>query len=70
MFKWPANNEPPKTPNPKAIVDGPWAAKEVVYGTAALGAGAYYIGAKGPATYLLLSALVLYMQREQMLPWQ
>lgn len=55
---------------PKAIVEGPWATKEVVYGTAGLGAAAYYIGARSAGTYLMLSALVLYMQREQMLPWQ
>lgn len=62
-------NHPPKY-SKRAIVEGPWASKTTAYTLMGLGAVAYLNAQQTIGSALVLGGIIVYMQNEQLLPWQ
>ena len=61
--------KPPKYTK-RAVVDAAWVSKPSTYMLIGLGAATYLTGQQNLGTAVMLGGIILYMQNEQLLPWQ
>lgn len=69
-IKGPMPHNPDKNNPQRALVKGPWVDKSTALLVMAMGATAYATGRNGVAQALILGGIILYLQNEQLLPWQ
>lgn len=70
MVKGPLSTNPDHPNAERAVVKGPWVSKQTAYLTIAMGAAAMATGRHAVAQALIVGGIIMYMQNEQLLPWQ